>query len=259
MQELIKIKRKVFLSYAFKDSDKIDLVSMRLRERGFEIIPSVESLTTINNLNNYITNAIDECSCFILIITDGINNFSMMEYDAALSKGKNTFVYIKKDIFKGDVKNRFADKIVGLWGNEDDLANRIIDDISRYGYSYPQRGYQFEIIVDKIFQLYGCMTEMAKKNARYDILAEKENTTFYVETKTLRQRIIDVKAVSNAVASASVLAQDTNSKFVLVAANIFSFRVQEILKKNSNIIALDISNLLYIVKDNPESVKLMVF
>ncbi len=250
MRELSNIKRKVFFSYAFKDTDKIDFVSMRLRERGFEIMRSVESLTTMNNLKNFITNVIDECDCFILIITDGINKFSMMEYDAALSKGKNTFVYIKKDIFKGDVKNSFADKIVGLWENEDDLANRIIDDISRYGYSYPQRGYQFEIIVDKIFQLYGCMTEMAKKNAMYDILAKKENITFYVETKALRQRIIDVKTVSNAVASASALAQDTNSKFVLVAANIFSPRVQEILKKNNNIIALDISNLLYIVKDN---------
>ena len=248
MEKLSSATRKVFLSYAFKDFDKIKMVSMKLRERGFEIITN-KPIISYEKFANSLENDIVECDCFILIITDSINEYSMIEYNTALKIGKSTFVYIKKDIFQGDIKNKFACRNVGLWENEDELANCIIDDISRYGYSYPQRGYQLELIVNEIFKLYGCLTTMAKRNAGYDIFVEKHNIKLYVETKTLRQKVIDTKTVSNVVVSASLLGQDPNSKFVLVVANKYSLRVQEILRKN-NIIALDISNLLYIVQNN---------
>lgn len=248
MEKLSSATRKVFLSYAFKDFDKIAMVSMKLRERGFEIISDKPAISN-ENFANSLTDSIDECDCFILIITDSINEFSLMEYNTALKRGKSTFVYIKKDIFQGDIKDKFGGQIVGLWENEEDLANCIIDDISRYGYSYPQRGYQLELIVNKIFKLYGCLTTMAKRNAGYDILAKKQNINLYVETKALRQKVIDTKTVSSAIVSASLLTQESNSKFVLVVANRYSLRVQEIIRKN-NIIALDISNLLYIVQNN---------
>lgn len=248
MKKLSNATRKVFLSYAFKDFEKIAMVSKKLRERGFEII---SDKTVISNeiFSNSLTDSIDECDCFILIIMDSINKFSLMEYNTALKRGKSTFVYIKKDIFQGDIKYKFGDRIVGLWENEDDLANCIIDDISRYEYSYPQRGYQLELIVNEIFKLYGCLTMTAKRNAGYDILAKKQNVNLYVETKTVRQKVIDSKTVSSAIVSASLLTQESNSKFVLVVANRYSHKVQEIIKKN-DIIALDISNLLYIVQNN---------
>ena len=248
MEKLSSATRKVFLSYAFKDIDKIEIVNMKLRERGFEVIPD---RTVISNekFTDFFTDSIDNCDCFILIITDCINENSLMEYNIALKRGKSTFVYIKKDIFKGEIKDKFSNRIVGLWENEDDLVNYIVDDISRYGYSYPQRGYQLELIVNEIFQLYGCSTTMAKRNVSYDILAKKQNINLYVEIKAVRQKVIDIKTVSRAIVSASLLTRELNSKFVLVAANRYSFKVQEIIRKN-NIIALDISNLLYIVENN---------
>lgn len=215
MEKLSRATRKVFLSYAFKDFDKIAMVSMKLRERGFEII-SDKPVISNENFAKSLTDRIDECDCFILIITDSINEFSLMEYNTALKKGKSTFVYIKKDIFQGDIKDKFGSRIIDLWENEDDLANCIIDGISRYEYSYPQRGYQFELVVNE---------------------------------KAIRQKIIDIKTVSSVIASASLLTQESNSKFVLVVANRYSPGAQEIIRK-SNIIALDISNLLYIVQNN---------
>lgn len=252
MEKLNNAKRKVFLSYAFKDFDKINLVSMKLRERGFEII-SDKPMISNTNFSDFPIKGIDECDCFILIITDSINEFSMVEYNTALKKGKNTFVYIRKNMFQGDIKDRFDSRIVSLWENEDDLANCIIDDISRYAYSYPQRAYQLELIVNEIFKIYGCLTMMAKRDAGYDIFAEKQNIKLYVETKAFRQKVVDTKMVSNAVVSASLLEQEPNSRFVLVVANKYSHRAQMAIKKN-NIIALDISNLLYMVQ-NDETIK----
>ncbi len=223
MEKLSRATRKVFLSYAFKDFDKIAMVSMKLREHGFEII-SDKSVISNENLAKSLTDSIDECDCFILIITDSINEFSLMEYNTALKREKSTFVYIKKDIFQGYIKDKFGSRLIGLWENENDLANCIIDDISRYGYSYPQRGYQFELVVNEIFKLYGCLTTMAKRDAGYDILAKKQNINLYVETKAIRQKIIDTKTVSSVVVSASLLTQESNSKFVLVAANRYSPR-----------------------------------
>ena len=103
MEKLSSATRKVFLSYAFKDIDKIEIVNMKLRERGFEVIPD---RTVISNekFTDFFTDSIDNCDCFILIITDCINENSLMEYNIALKRGKSTFVYIKKDIFKGEIK-----------------------------------------------------------------------------------------------------------------------------------------------------------
>lgn len=244
MERLRNFTRKVYLSYAFNDYDKLEMVRMKLRARGFEIASDKIDL----DYDNPLINSIDECDCFILIITDNRDLSLKIEYDAAKKKGKNIFIYIKKNIFNADIEKEFAGQIVSLWENEDDLGNYIIDDISRYGYSYSQRAYQLEIIVNEIFQSYGCMTEIPKRDASYDILAEKQDIKLYVETKAFRQKVIDTRVVSKAVVSARFL-QDLNSKFVLVVANKFSLSAQEIMKK-SNIIALDISNLLYMVQNN---------
>ena len=48
MEKLNNAKRKVFLSYAFKDFDKINMVSMKLRERGFEIISDKPMISNTN-------------------------------------------------------------------------------------------------------------------------------------------------------------------------------------------------------------------
>lgn len=249
-RELNSSTRKVFLSYDFKDFDKINLISIKLRERSFEVISNYGFMNTGDNVSNCFAEKIDMCDYFILVIAENVNRFYINQFETALNKGKNTFVYIKRNIFNGDIKSKFGNQVIGLWDNQDDLANCIVDEISRYGYRYPQRTYQFELIVNEIFKLYGCSTEMAKSYDKYDILAEKQGMKFYVEAKAVRQKIIGTESVSGAVISAQVFGNTPNSKFVLVVANKFSHQMQDVIRENENIITLDISNLLYIVQNN---------
>ncbi len=153
-------------------------------------------------------------------------------------------------MFIGDIKFKFGNRVVGLWENEDDLAHLIIEEITRYGYRYPQRAYQFERIINEIFKLYGCSTVMAKGYDKYDILAEKNSVKFYIEAKAVRQKVIGMDSVVGTVVSAHVFGTLPNSKYVLAVANKFSHQMQQFIKENENIIALDISNLLYIVQNN---------
>lgn len=247
MERLRSFTRKVYLSYSFNDYDKMEMVRRKLRARGFEIVSDKIEL----DYDNPLINSIDECDCFILIITDRIDLSLRLEYEAAKKKGKNIFIYIKKNIFHDDIEKEFDGQIVGLWENEDDLVNYIIDDISRYGYSYSQRAYQLELIVKEIFQSYG-MTVMSKGDGagddNYDILVNKENIKLYIMVKAPRQKVIDTGAVSKVVELAPLL-QDSNSKYVLVMANKFSPDAREIIKKR-NMIGLDISNLLHIVNND---------
>lgn len=250
MKELSDSTRKVFLNYAFKDFDKFKLISMKLREHGFEVVSDCNYIKPGDNVNDFYLDKIDECDCFILIIADNVSESSIKEFEIAINRRINTFVYIKKDMFTGDIKSKFSNRVVGLWENEDDLAHYIIDEISRYGYRYPQRAYQFELIVNEIYKLYGCSTVLAKSYDKYDILAEKHGVRFYIEAKATRQKVIGMDSVVGAVVSARVFGDAPNSKYVLVVANKFSHQVQRFIRENENIIALEISNLLYIVQNN---------
>lgn len=250
MKELSNSKRKVFLSYTFKDFDKINLINMKLKERGFEVVSDCNYIKPGDNVNDFYMDKIDECDCFILIIAENVREHSLKEFEIAINREKNIFIYIKKDMFIGDIKSKFSNRVVDLWENEDDLVRFIIEGITRYGYRYSQRAYHFELIINEIFKLYGCSTLIAKGYDKYDILAEKHGAKFYIEAKAVRQKVIGMDSVVGAVVSAHVFGDAPNSKYVLAVANKFSLQMQQFIKENENIIALDISNLLYIVQNN---------
>lgn len=243
-------KRKVFISYDTKNFEKIKYISMHLQDRGFEVITNHEIMDTGSIVNDYIIDQINKCSYFILVVIEGQSSFCMHEYEIAIQQGKNVLVYINRELSRKDLEPLFRNRLVRLWQNTDELANCIIDDISRYGYSYPQRSYQFEVLVNEIFKLYGCSTQMAERDNKYDIIAEKQGVKLYIEAKAVRQEIIDARSIAAAIVYANAMEDEINSKFVLIVANRFSSQMQVILEKSENIIALDISNILYIVKDN---------
>ena len=60
-----KFKRKVFLSYTFKDYEKIALVSKKLNELGFDIFTDVHSVNVGNNIVGYFNEQIEKCDCFV--------------------------------------------------------------------------------------------------------------------------------------------------------------------------------------------------
>lgn len=246
--EFSKFKRKVFLSYTFKDYEKIALVSTKLNELGFDIFTDVRSVNVGNNIVGYFNEQIQKCDCFVFVIAEKFIENSIWEYDIALKAGKTVFVLIKRELFCGDIQKRFGNRTVTLWDDENELAHCIIDEISRYGYRYPLRGYQFEYIVGEIFKDYGCLTKMSNMNEYYDILAEKEDIKFYIEAKAVRQRVISTSTISKALASASMLKDTYNSKYILVVANELSSQAWEIIRHKSDILVVDIRNLLYIVQ-----------
>lgn len=243
-------KRKVFISYDAKNFDKIEYISMNLQDRGFEVITNHEIAAPGSTVNDYIIDQIDKCSYFILVVIEGQSNFCMREYEIALQQGKNVLVYINGKLSKKDLEPLFCNRIVRLWENMEELAIHIIDDISRYGYSYPQSAYQFEILVNEIFKLYGCSTQKTRGDKNYDIIAEKHGVRLCIEAKAARPEIMDIKSIADAILSVSVKEKDANTKFVLIVANRLSSQMQMILERSENIIALDISNILYMVKDN---------
>lgn len=246
--EFNRFKRKVFLSYTFKDYEKIALVNSKLGDLGFDIFTNFDSANIGDNIVRNFNKQIDECDCFVFVVAEKIQEMSIEEYDLALKRGKPIFVFIKSELFNGEIKKRFGNRLVTLWDDENELVYRIIEEISRYVYRYPLRGYQFEYIVEKIFKEYGCLTKMSNGNENYDILAEKEELKFYIEAKAVRQRVISASVIAKVLISASILEDTYNSKYILVVANELSSQAWEVLEHKKEILVVDIRNLLYIVQ-----------
>ena len=249
MKEKKNIMRKVFLSYTFQDREKMCLIIESLRKYGFEVISDVG----FSKENEIMTNPFDkinECSCVIIVISENTNRWGIKEFEIVSKKNKKVFLYIKKDIYVGELKNRFKNRFIGLWNDENELAEKILDDVSRYEYMYPQRAYEFEMLVNEIFVSYGCSTEMAKRDMSYDLIAKKSGMKFYIESKVVRQKVIGSESISKAIVASRMIEQTGNSKFVLVVANKISEQMKMVIDKSENIIAIDIHNLLYLVQDN---------
>ncbi len=250
MKEKKNVMRKVFLSYIFLDREKMCFIIESLRKRGFEVISDVG----FSKENEIMTNSFDkinECSCVIIVISENTNRWGIKEFEIVSKKNKKVFLYIKGDIYVGELKNRFKNRIIGLWNDENELAEKIIDDVSRYEYMHPQRAYEFELFVNEIFISYGCFTEMTTRDMSYDLIAEKNGMKFYIESKAVRQKVIGSESVSKAIVASQMIEQTgNNSKFVLVVANKISEQMQMAIKKSESMIAIDIHNLLYLVQDN---------
>lgn len=248
MKELNNLRRKVFLSYQFQDNEKINMVRKCLEERGFEIISNT-AIPASEEVSKFVSDKIDESDCFILIISDKATEWLIKEYEIALEKQKKIFVYIKEGAFAGKIKEH---RIVCFWKDENELAIKIIEDISRYGYAYPQREYEIELLVEDIFKYYGCITKRTAvaRDGMYDIYAEKDKNKFYIEVKASRYKVIPNSIISQTIVSSQLLELEKNEQILLIIANSISSKMQEVLKRLSNIVVVDIGNLLYMVQNN---------
>lgn len=248
-KEVNQFTRKVFLSYDFNSSDKINLVKLKLKEIGFDVITHFD-LVNCDNIIESFNNQINKCDCAVFVVTKKNSEKFIKEWDIASGRGITTFVYIKKEVFAEDIKTRLGNTEIVLWNDEDDLANCIIEEMSRYVYRYSNRAYQFECIVNEIFKYFGWQTRLATKNDKYDILAQKEGMKLYIEAKSVRQRMINKSTIASALVSSLIFADMPDSKFVLVVANELPVSIQEFLKQNNDVVVVDIGNLLYIAEHN---------
>lgn len=253
-KEANEFTRKVFFSYDFNSCDKINLVRLKLKEIGFDVVTHFDLVNCDNIVGDSIienfNKQINKCDCVVFVVTEKNSRTFIKEWDIASGRGKTTFVYIKKEVFDEDIKTRLSNTPVVLWNDEDDLENCIIDEMTRYVYRYSNRAFQFECIVDEMFRYFGWRTRLPMKSDKYDILAEKESMKLYIEAKSVRQRKINKSAVASALVSALSFADMPDSKFVLVVANELPASIQELIKQINDLVVVDIGNLLYFADHN---------
>ncbi len=250
MKDFLNVKRKIFISYTFCNTEMFSFVRNKLGECGFEIITYVDDISK-EVLSKSLENEIKKCDCFICIISNN-NQYSKYEYDIALKWKKSIFVYINANIFYGDVKSQFKNRIVRLWENEDELAAKIVIDITKYNFMHPYKGYQFEVLVEELFRLYGCNTkrESVQRDQEYDVYAQKNNISFYIEVKNVRQKIIGKAIISKVMSISKKLDLQSHERFVLVVANVIPEKTKKQLSDVNNLLVIDVSNLLYMVSKN---------
>lgn len=251
MKDLLDIKRKIFISYAFQNSDTLSFIQNKLRECGFEFISYIDTVSKeITGMS--IENEIKKCDCCVFIISENNNDYSKYEYDIACELKKKIFVYIREKLQSEDIQALLENKIVRFWKNEEELATKIVEDISKYNYIYPYRGYQFEMLVEELFKLYGCTIKRGAliRNAQCDFYAKKNNMKFYIEVKNFRQMIIGKETISKVIQIVCKLDLQDNERFVLIAANVIPEKIKNQLRKFNNVLVIDICNLLYMVNKN---------
>ena len=180
MKDLLDIKRKIFISYTFQNSETLSFIQNKLRECGFEFISYIDTVSK-EIIGMSIENEIKKCDCCVFIISENNNDYSKYEYDIACKWKKKIFVYIREKLQSEDIKALLENRIVRFWKNEEELAIKIVEDISKYNYIYPYRGYQFEMLVEELFKLYGCTInrEALIRDGQCDFYAKKNNMNFY--------------------------------------------------------------------------------
>ena len=235
-----KFTRKVILSYTFNDCEKTTLVSLKLKELGFEIS------TVSDSVNDNIE--IDKYDCIVLVVTEKNCKMFLDERCNKLIEDKPTFTFINRKLCGEDKKEPFSDSEIILWDDENELAHCIIEEFSRYGYRHPLREFQFECIVREFFENYGFLTKISNSGKGYNISAEKEDVKFYIEAKAVRQRVISRASIARTLASAIGLDDIYDSRFILVAANELSAEAWNYLNDKNDILVIDIRNLLYMVQ-----------
>ena len=248
MVDLLNAKRKIFISYSFQDAEMLSFIKIKLGECGFEIVDYISEVSS-QVISESFESAIKKCDCFIYIVTEK-NQYSQYEYEIAQKLKKNIFVYIKENTYFEDLKSQFGNKIVHLWKNEDELAVMIIGDLKKFNFMYPYKGYQFEVLIEELFDSYGCSTkrESLQRDEKYDIYAQKNNIKFYIEVKTVRQMVVGKETISKAIDISQNMELQNNERFVLVVANIVPDKMKKQLREYKNLFVIDISNLLFMVR-----------
>lgn len=250
MVDLLNAKRKIFISYSFQDTEILSFIKNKLGECGFEVVHYVSNVSS-KVISKSFENEVKKCDCFIYIISEK-NQYSKYEYEIAQKLKKNIFIYIKENIYFGDDRSQFGNNYLNLWKDEAELAVKIIGDLTKYNFMYPYKGYQFEVLIEELFGAYGCITkrESLQRDEKYDIYAQKNNIKFYIEVKTVRQMVIAKETISKAIVISQSISLQSDEKYVLVVANIVPDKMKRQLKECNNLLVIDISNLLYLVRKN---------
>lgn len=254
MDNITSLKKKVFLCYSNSHAIYIDLLCKKLRKEGFQGIADGSELMT-EKMTLSVQESIKKCDYFLLILSDEFGEHMQEEYSIALKYEMNILIFINSKLFRVEQINRtFNDRLVVLWENENELSVKIIEALVGFRHKYPERGYQFETLVEDLFKNYGCFTKKTSytKDSNYDVYAEKDGKKYYIEAKTVRSKILSKQSIFSVMGLVDILELKSEEYFILVTANVVSEAMKEKVRAKSRFLIIDIGELLYLIQDNEE-------
>lgn len=242
----------VYLSYSNLNNVSIDLICKKLQKEGFcGITDKIEIIH--ENWNLSVQETIKNCTYFVLIISSEFGQHMQEEYHIALECKLNILIFVKSDLLGVEqIRRDFDDKLVTFWDDENDLSSKLQERMAGFRYKYPERGYQFEILIEDLFKSYGCDTRRTShtQDAAYDIYAEKDGKKFYIEAKAARSKVISQQSIMSALGMADVLKLKDDEYFIVVTANILPNLMKEKVKSIEKFLIIDIGGLLFLVQKN---------
>ena len=254
MDNTTSLKKKVYLCYSNSNAMYIDSLCKKLSKEGFQAVADGSELMAGKMILS-VQESIKMCDYFILILSDEFGKHMQEEYRIALKNEMNILVFIKSDLFRVEQINRmFDDRLVALWENENELSIKIIEAMVKFRYKYPERGYQFETLVEDLFKFYGCITKKTSytKDSNYDVYAEKDGKKFYIEAKSVRSKILSQQSILSVMGLVDILELKSDEYFILVTANVVSEAMKGKVSAKNKFLIIDINELLYLVQDNEE-------
>lgn len=248
----VSLKKKVYLCYSYSSNERMGSLCENINKEGFQVVTDGSALMTGEMILS-VSEIIKKCDYFILIISDVFGDHMKEEYHMALKYKLNVMVFIKSGLYRvGTINDEFKDRIVTLWDDETELLMKVMSTMERIRYKYPERGYQLEVLVEDLFESYGCITNRTaySHDSGYDIYAEKDGKKFFVEVKTVRSKIISKSNIENAVLMSDLMALKDDEYFIIITANVVPDLIKEYIHTKDKVLLIDISELLYLVKEN---------
>lgn len=253
METTTNSNNKVYLCYSTLNKVSIDSLCKKLQKEGF--LGVADGTELMQGKEAFVREAIKKCSYFVLIISNEFGEHMQEEYRIALEYKLNILVFLKSDLFRdGQISRKFDNRLVTLWEDENDLLLKVAETMIGFRYKYPERGFQFEILVEDLFRSYGCDTKRTSytRDSSYDIYAEKDGKKFYIEAKSVRSKIIGRQSIMSALGMADILELKSDEFFIVVTANVLPNLMREKVKTMEKFLIIDIGELLYLVQKNEE-------
>ncbi len=158
METTTNSNNKVYLCYSTLNKVSIDSLCKKLQKEGF--LGVADGTELMQGKEVFVREAIKKCSYFVLIISNEFGEHMQEEYRIALEYKLNILVFLKSDLFRdGQISRKFDNRLVTLWEDENDLLLKVAETMIGFRYKYPERGSQFEILVEDLFRSYGCDTK----------------------------------------------------------------------------------------------------
>ena len=237
--------------------DIVEKINKELSEQGYEVAERGAS-----EENGKMISGCDLC---LFIYGKDRDDILDREVRYAVGMNKNVDVLIKSGADMGldipvEMRRRQA---VWFWTDSEELTAKAVNILQNYSQSPMYRGRMFERLVFDIFASAGWHMEAEaaemNRNCGWDGFARRGNDYCFIEVRTYRRKFMEIGVFKQMVLRTSLI-KDIHQKGlkVIVFGNLIRWERVKNLNLDEDTIILDLSNLLYLVKNN-EKLKKRLF